>query len=488
VPFQNDTIDVKDYVDGYRAGAYSSTSFMLTQGSGDFHADTSKCTFGEFVEPPGYLQSGYGNYYSTWYSQRYADPAKWPVMEIKYVTQPPMPDTFGLQVLYNSTKQCAMVGSSVCYSAITDTTVNPYQYGILGNFRPLRSYVYYGRRVESDASQPVNTRTNGVINDFAPFWVLQDKHWVPSYDTTRWVWNSQTTLFNRKGFELENKDPLGRYNAGIYGYGLTMPTAVIQNSHYQEGAYEGFEDYGFETNNCDGACPVGRSFDFAAFQANFTTTQSHTGIYSLKVDANTGAAIVADLQPASDGILPQLTAGMKSDGCGAKLKGMLASTSTILPNFAPIAGKKVLIGGWVKEENSCNCKSYTRNHMVVNFTVGGSVTAITLNPSGNLVEGWQRYESIVDIPANATQIKVTLQASDAATTYFDDIRIHPYNAQMKSFVYSAVNLRLMAELDENNYATFYEYDDDGTLVRVKKETERGVQTIKETRSALLKDQ
>jgi hypothetical protein len=44
----------------------------------------------------------------------------------------------------------------------------------------------------------------------------------------------------------------------------------------------------------------------------------------------------------------------------------------------------------------------------------------------------------------------------------------------------------MAELDENNYATFYEYDDDGTLVRVKKETVNGIKTIKETRSALVK--
>ena len=58
---------------------------------------------------------------------------------------------------------------------------------------------------------------------------------------------------------------------------------------------------------------------------------------------------------------------------------------------------------------------------------------------------------------------------------------------MKSFVYNTVNLRLMAELDENNYATFYEYDDDGTLIRVKKETERGIMTIQETRSALYKE-
>jgi hypothetical protein len=112
---------------------------------------------------------------------------------------------------------------------------------------------------------------------------------------------------------------------------------------------------------------------------------------------------------------------------------------------------------------------------------------LTLQPSGNIIEGWQRYEAPVILPSDASSMTLTLQASDSSTTYFDDIRILPYNAEMKSYVYNPVNLRLMAELDENNYATFYEYDDDGTLIRVKKETERGIQTIKETHSALLKN-
>ena len=72
--------------------------------------------------------------------------------------------------------------------------------------------------------------------------------------------------------------------------------------------------------------------------------------------------------------------------------------------------------------------------------------------------------------------------SSSNECYFDDIRFYPYNGNMKSFVYDEDTQRLMAELDENNYATFYEYDLEGGLVRVKKETERGVFTIQETRS------
>jgi hypothetical protein len=57
---------------------------------------------------------------------------------------------------------------------------------------------------------------------------------------------------------------------------------------------------------------------------------------------------------------------------------------------------------------------------------------------------------------------------------------------MKSFVYDPDNQRLTAELDENNYATFYEYDKEGGLIRVKKETVKGVYTIQETRSGNVK--
>jgi hypothetical protein len=53
---------------------------------------------------------------------------------------------------------------------------------------------------------------------------------------------------------------------------------------------------------------------------------------------------------------------------------------------------------------------------------------------------------------------------------------------MKCYVYDPHDLRFVAELDERHYATFYEYDLEGKLVRVKKETERGIMTIQESRS------
>jgi len=57
---------------------------------------------------------------------------------------------------------------------------------------------------------------------------------------------------------------------------------------------------------------------------------------------------------------------------------------------------------------------------------------------------------------------------------------------MKSYVYDPISKKLVAELDERNYATFYEYDEEGKLIRVKKETEKGIKTIQENRNSIIK--
>jgi hypothetical protein len=296
------------------------------------------------------------------------------------------------------------------------------------------------------------------------------------------------TMFNQKGMEIENKDPLGRYNAIQYGYNFTLPVAVTQNGRYQESAFEGFEDYGFLTQVCDTACPAGRFIDFSPYISKLTTTQKHSGKSSLQLNQGDQVGLSFVLSAGIES-LPSLNYQTTSDACpgvGTVLGKVSTSNAILLPSFFPFQGKQMVLSAWVKEQQSCTCTSYTNNDIKVVFTVGASNQSLTFTPTGNIIEGWQRYEAVFTIPANATAMSVNLEATGATVVYFDDLRIHPFNANMKSFVYNPVNLRLMAEQDENNYSTFYEYDDDGTLIRVKKETERGIQTIKETRSALLK--
>src|SRR5690606_31859869 len=110
-------------------------------------------------------------------------------------------------------------------------------------------------------------------------------------DTSKWIWNSQINKFNRKGLEIENKDPLGRFNAGLYGYNLSLPVAVIQNSRYRESAFDGFEDYLMNLNNCDSLCSSDRHFDFGNYKDLLVIEESHSGNYSLKLTENASAGI-----------------------------------------------------------------------------------------------------------------------------------------------------------------------------------------------------
>jgi hypothetical protein len=153
--------------------------------------------------------------------------------------------------------------------------------------------------------------------------------------------------------------------------------------------------------------------------------------------------------------------------------------------FSPRINTKLTVSAWVRlDVEDCNATPATDNAIQVEFTNGPTTW---LKKTGLRIEGWQRYEVTVDVPETATQMKLHLKSLSDKNIFVDDIRVQPFNSSMKSYVYNPTNMRLMAGLDENNYASFYEYDDDGTLIRVKKETERGIMTVQETRSALLKD-
>jgi hypothetical protein len=157
--------------------------------------------------------------------------------------------------------------------------------------------------------------------------------------------------------------------------------------------------------------------------------------------------------------------------------------TSCISSFMPSVGKYV-VSTWVKEgDNGPFITNYEHSFLKVSFA--GSALNYTFQPSGNIIDGWQKIEGIIEVPIGATGIKLILGVSEGEG-YFDDVRFYPFDGSMMSYVYDPITLRLMAELDERNYATFYEYDEEGKLIRVKKETEKGVMTIQENRDNIKK--
>lgn len=161
-------------------------------------------------------------------------------------------------------------------------------------------------------------------------------------------------------------------------------------------------------------------------------------------------------------------------------------------SFAPVPGMRYVLSAWMKDANApANASGYTNPQIQVEFTVGpggsgGTVSLAPFGAAGQVIDGWQRLEQEFFVPTNAFMLRLKLicgSGSNSQPCLFDDIRVFPFDGSMKSYVYDPETLRLVAELDERNYATMYEYDEEGKLTRVKKETERGVMTVKESKNS-----
>lgn len=155
---------------------------------------------------------------------------------------------------------------------------------------------------------------------------------------------------------------------------------------------------------------------------------------------------------------------------------------TCIGSFSPTPGEKYVLAAWVKDASATATTTTFNNPFLelIYNTPSGTVSSGQILGAGKIIEGWQRVYFEFTIPANATAISIKL-GSNSGDSYFDDIRVYPINGSMKSYVYDPISLKLVAVLDENNYATLYEYDQEGALIRTKKETERGIVTISENR-------
>jgi hypothetical protein len=244
--------------------------------------------------------------------------------------------------------------------------------------------------------------------------------------------------------------------------------------------YDGFDDYKFN-NLCMDSLPC-QPDEFniykilgSGYTSHLNATDAHSGNYSLKLTDSLSLNTYVFAYEHAPGIY------LTNNGNGEYYRnpdGWLG-----LRGFCPVKGKRYVFSVWVKDGQP----SSTNPGITLNIN-GTDITTLTKKAT---VEGWKLVEGVLDIPtlasSNSDMVPLNVVLTGGANVLIDDIRIFPYDGQLKTFTYDEKTLRLMAEMDENNYATFYEYDDEGSLVRVKKETERGIMTIKENRSAYRKN-
>ncbi len=346
---------------------------------------------------------------------------------------------------------------------------NQFVRGLKGHYQAESGYYYRADRKYDNG----HSRTDGVLQSFHPAWYNPNdyvgtactdyayKYLALWTGGVNWKPSGRINAFSPLGVPLEETDASGIRSTALFGYGQTLPVAVAQNAGFRQIRYFSFEDQDRIMNLV--ARFQGRFFESAAMP-NFNTgaANTHYGREFYKPSADVYGEGTEVIQEGHTG-----QRALKFTQAAGLILGKPA-------HFGP--GERFYISCWVKGFVPAN-----NNMGIRNITASGYTTQNPLYPVGKPVEGWYKVEGYFNMP-NVDQIALYIPVNGLV----DDLRICPAKSNMKSFAYNPLNFRLYAILDENNYATFFEYDAEGKLIRTKKETDKGILTVNESRMSVSK--
>lgn len=358
--------------------------------------------------------------------------------------------------------------------------LNDYLKGNRGIWRKLRTNAYFTDRKQYNESGDYNTfiGRDGTYERFSVFdWLFSNEigALVGNKNNIQapqgWRWQAEVTPYGYSpyGFEIENRNALNIYSSELYGYGNSVVTASANNAAYHEIAFDGFEESASTTYQPRGHLALQAAANTNA-SISISTEESHTGNRSLKI--NTGSGFITLTVPVVG--QPDIVSYLSQYG------------------LQFLRNRKYVLSFWFKFSGN-NAQSITVNFKkqgVNNGPFPGTVIVSTDEPA---IEGWRRAEimldtkriwDLYDLPFGgftSTNAAIDIVPSSGSVVYLDDIRIHPADAAFKSYVYDPQKYLLRAILDDNNYAAFFNYDEENTLIQVKKETSEGIRTIQTTR-------
>jgi hypothetical protein len=345
--------------------------------------------------------------------------------------------------------QAGVIASPLLSAA---ATANPWRFGKQGIWHSWMSYAYQVDRKqaipEASVTNVTNIKKDGVYEHFVLYnWLVNDF----TFNNPHWTQTGEITKYSHFGFELENKNPLNQYSSALYGYNNSLVTSIIQNATYYEQAFDGFEDHNsttlYDAVNGRGHLKMSNA---NSSQMQLYSSDRHTGKLSYR--------LTGTLQTQQ---IPVVTAAA----------GDPNRPAAVQTQYSLVAGKKYVVSAWYKSNGNS-----TPTITVVN----GQNVSTQVMPQK--IEGWQRIETTFTVPVSGN-VQLQFYYTGTGTIHLiDDIRIQPFTSAQVTYVYDPVTLWLLAELDNRNFATFYNYDEEGALVQVKKETEKGIMTLQTSRN------
>ena len=336
--------------------------------------------------------------------------------------------------------------------------------GNRGTYRPDKQYDLRKSRDYPSTTDVQKGLLNNVVSFWSPFSSTGHKSisfLEPNMQASAmWVARMSVSLFSPYGLPLQVQDAANNTEATLYGYDNQLPISKVMNASWDNALFENFEDYSASNTKI-------------FFFQNLLNRYLYFGTGSMPIPLSNMAATGAQKHTGQKALAVSSTATIPFPAYDA---GPAAIPEGATPNFHFRGGRKYLFSYWQKvDQNSFDPASPPK----VSLTSANIIA--TAKPKTPPIDGWVLYEGTVSLPESANGSTVNLSFNPGT---YDDLRILPIEANMKCFVYHPTSRKLAATLDENHMASLFEYDAEGKLVRIKKETERGILTIKESRSGV----
>jgi hypothetical protein len=359
--------------------------------------------------------------------------------------------------------------------------INPFRFG-LGNIKLIKQLAFQSERED----EVDGIRRDAEITDYKSFYGLNSNgNWYKIYqlnhpdvtvqgDYQKWRELQKIGRFDEYGKAVSAVDPLDVKASVLYGFNKQnklIPEAQAVNATTNQLVFESFEDHNYQQTS---TAPVVAYAHFNFMERGFAGVQivngvRHSGENSLRIEPNRFTSVERKYQIPSTCIIEQRISNGE----------YLPSECDCIQQFSPIPGTYV-ISAWFKKDLSE--ESYSN----INVSIETPTGIVTFTPSGPIIDGWQRLEAIFEVPNQAGSIIVKLSNNSSVNMYVDDFRIHPLKSIMTTTVYNPQNLLPMATHDENNFTTFYNYDENNQLVRIRVETIEGIRTISEINRGIKK--